>query len=141
MDANEYPRTRGDRWQDHATCAVEKIPLAVFYPPPGAINKEARAACQRCPVRHECLEDDLSTYHPYGIFSGFRAGLTANERQKLRAKRGNRTNRASPTPAACGNDGGYKRHRRLGEDVCDACREAHRIVNAKWRDARRGVAS
>lgn len=142
MDANEYPRTRGDRWQDHATCAIEKIPLAVFYPPPGDNRgaDAAKAICARCPVRHDCLDDEMGTDHPFGLMYGVRGGLTVTERRNLRARR-NGGPRRPPTPAKCGEDAGYQKHRRLQEDPCPACLQAHRLESAKWRDSRRGVAS
>lgn len=36
------------------------------------------------------------------------------------------------TLSPCGTRTAYKRHRRHGEDPCDACREASRIANRKY---------
>lgn len=33
--------------------------------------------------------------------------------------------------AQCGTRSGYNRHKRLNEDVCDSCREATRLANAR----------
>ncbi len=33
--------------------------------------------------------------------------------------------RGQKPPAKCGTTSGYRRHRRLGEPACDACRAAH----------------
>lgn len=37
--------------------------------------------------------------------------------------------------AACGTDGGYRRHLRRGESTCEPCREAHRLDTAARRRA------
>lgn len=46
--------------------------------------------------------------------------------RKWRAARGARTGAHGPAPTApCGSASGYKGHKRRGEDVDDACREAY----------------
>ena len=40
---------------------------------------------------------------------------------------------APPRTARCGTDAGYKRHRKLGQDACDACRQAHADYNRGYR--------
>lgn len=40
--------------------------------------------------------------------------------------------------ARCGTDSGYKRHRRLGEPTCEACRAAH---SRAVQDSKRRVAA
>ena len=68
-------------WLDRATCRVEKIPPAVFFPPRGDVRKfaAAKAVCARCPVTAECLADEVAAY---GIRSGIRGGLGAQERKE-----------------------------------------------------------
>jgi hypothetical protein len=42
--------------------------------------------------------------------------------------------------AVCGSDGGYYRHLRLGQETCQACRDAH-AAKDRERVARRGLVS
>lgn len=44
---------------------------------------------------------------------------------------------ARPVRSECGTDGGYQRHHRLGEPVCDACAVAHRAYMREYMAARR----
>lgn len=46
----------------------------------------------------------------------------------------------APRVARCGTPGGYGRHRRQGEEICDPCRDAHRSYMREYMRAwRSGV--
>lgn len=89
-------------WMEHAVCRVERVPVEVFFPRmaknggPAAAAVERRACaqaksiCARCPVRLQCLKDDLAhgslsdgRYRFFGVFGG----LTPSERKAI-ARRG-----------------------------------------------------
>lgn len=69
-------------WTLEAACA-EADP-EVFFPPGWSrrSQNEAKKLCYDCPVRMECLTDNLEV--PYGIFGG----LNERERWRLRGKGG-----------------------------------------------------
>lgn len=73
----------------------------VFYPEPGTGRptkdpyQEAKEICARCPLTAECLQDALTDTVQWG----YRAGMTPEQRQALKSKRGRPTNRFNPTPA------------------------------------------
>lgn len=50
--------------------ACRGMPLARFYPPPGAATAAALAVCARCPVRVECDHHARTTGEEYGIWGG-----------------------------------------------------------------------
>lgn len=78
--------TRWDDWTHAAACAGEMG--TSFYPPMRPEKKSARAAreqrakavCERCTVRQECLDYAIEHNERYGIWGG----LTDNERRNLR---------------------------------------------------------
>lgn len=41
------------------------------------------------------------------------------------------------TPAECGTESGYSKHRRAKEPTCDACKRAHADMMTAWRKRRR----
>ena len=80
------PITDEPRWQAEAACHGDMG--SIFYPPLRGERKVARlsrerrakALCQVCPVRAECLEWALQHNERYGIWGG----LTDVERRELR---------------------------------------------------------
>ena len=51
---------------------------------------------------------------------------TADQQRRWRASKGARTGAPGPAPSApCGTVSAYKRHKRNGEPVDDACRQAY----------------
>jgi hypothetical protein len=73
-------------WRHRANCRDEEPEL--FFPvgtagPALRQTEEAKAVCRGCPVREDCLSWALQ-HQPYGIAGG----LTEDERQKLKVKRG-----------------------------------------------------
>ena len=65
-------------WQQHALCA-QTDPEA-FFPEKGGSTREAKAVCQSCEVREECLEYALANDERFGIWGG----LSERERRRLR---------------------------------------------------------
>lgn len=64
-------------WQAHGLCRT--IDSGVFFPPAHfehkpereAREKRAKAICNECPVRPECLDWALSTKEPHGVWGGY----------------------------------------------------------------------
>ena len=68
-DAAQYARIDGPlAWQQHALCA-QTDPEA-FFPEKGGSTREAKAVCQACQVREECLEYALANDERFGIWGG-----------------------------------------------------------------------
>lgn len=82
--APEYDRAPS--WRDEAAC--KGVGPEPFFPPGDGVNysmyAEARSYCNVCPVIHECLEDALAMRWRD---EGFRAGLTARQRDEMRRAR------------------------------------------------------
>ena len=69
-------------WMKEALCA--QVDPALWFPEKGGSNKTARAICQQCPVRAECLEYSLSLEdNPWGIWGG----TSMRDRYELRRAR------------------------------------------------------
>ncbi len=65
-------------WQRDALCA-QTDPEA-FFPEKGGSTREAKAVCQSCTVRAQCLEYALANDERFGIWGG----LSERERRKIR---------------------------------------------------------
>ena len=82
-DAVQYARIDGPlAWQQHALCA-QTDPEA-FFPEKGGSTREAKAVCQACQVREECLEYALANDERFGIWGG----MSERERRRLRRMAG-----------------------------------------------------
>lgn len=68
-------------WRASALCAQTDTRL--FYPEHGEPVSKAKAVCQACPVRIECLEDALDRHERFGVWGG----LTEKERRPIREAR------------------------------------------------------
>ena len=80
------PKSAGD-WREEALCMRLGVPTDIFFDGPMYDPKTAKKLCASCPVRLECLEDQLQyeargTAQSAGIFGG----LTASQRAPLRKK-------------------------------------------------------
>jgi hypothetical protein len=72
-------------WRARAACKGPET--ALFFPPSNAERRDdrdrrearAKAICQGCPVRRECLEHALKVGEPHGIWGG----LNETERRGL----------------------------------------------------------
>ncbi len=68
-------------WYTKANCMG--IDPDLFFPERGASVREAKAVCNACAVKEECLEYALRTGERFGIWGG----MSERERRKLRRKR------------------------------------------------------
>jgi len=68
-------------WMRRANCRGLNPDL--FYPRRGESAEEAKAVCDGCEVRAECLEHALATGEKYGVWGG----LAERPRRRLRAAR------------------------------------------------------
>jgi len=68
-------------WYTKANCAG--VDPDLFFPERGASVREAKAVCNACAVREECLEYALKTGERFGIWGG----MSERERRKLRKQR------------------------------------------------------
>ena len=102
-------------WRDDAACLGADPDL--FFPPPGPYGaEEAKAICQGCPVRAECLDYAVTTAQKYGIWGG----TNEQERRQIRKQRGLIVR---PEPA-CGTIAGYRRHQNRNQPTCTECKAA-----------------
>lgn len=68
-------------WQLLANCLG--VDPDLFFPERGASTKEAKAVCQGCVVREECLEYAIAHGEKFGIWGG----LSERERRRIRRQR------------------------------------------------------
>lgn len=68
-------------WQRQANCLGVHPDL--FFPERGASTKEAKAVCEECVVRDDCLEFALRNGEKFGIWGG----LSERERRRIRRDR------------------------------------------------------
>ncbi len=66
-------------WQDHANCSGADHDL--FFPQPGASTRKAKAICEACEVKAECLEFAITQGER---IIGIWGGLSERERRKIR---------------------------------------------------------
>ena len=66
-------------WHNRAAC--RGLDTTVFYPEPEEEGADAKAVCDRCPVRMPCLEWALSHREKEGVWGG------CNERERRRILR------------------------------------------------------
>lgn len=84
-------------WQNQALCSEDNTTTELFFPIQGQASGQkarAKAICQQCPVREECLTYALTVptldihngdaHWVHGIWGG----TTPMERKQLRAERG-----------------------------------------------------
>jgi len=67
-------------WQGSALCA--EVDPDMWFPDAGGASKEylaAKALCQRCPIRAQCLAFALEHHEDHGIWGG----LAPSERRAL----------------------------------------------------------
>lgn len=68
-------------WQTEANCLG--VDADLFFPERGASTKEAKAVCQGCEVKNDCLEYALKNGEKFGIWGG----LSERERRRIRRVR------------------------------------------------------
>lgn len=107
-------------WRDQAACAGHDTALFFDHKPARAL-----AICHTCPVRVECLDDELETMRAGVLTAGVRGGTLPAERHNL-------IGRTYPH----GTNSGYHAHRRNRETACPDCLRAHREHARRWEAAR-----
>jgi WhiB family redox-sensing transcriptional regulator len=81
-------------WQMLSNCLG--VDPDLFFPERGASTKDAKAVCQGCIVREDCLEYALTNREKFGIWGG----LSERERRRIRRERAQaRTMTAQPQTA------------------------------------------
>ncbi len=68
-------------WQMLSNCLG--VDPDLFFPERGASTKDAKAVCQGCVVREDCLEYALTNREKFGIWGG----LSERERRRIRRER------------------------------------------------------
>lgn len=68
------------QWQGKARCL--EVDPEIFFPERGGSSKAARAVCNECEVRAQCLNYALSNREQFGIWGG----TSERERRKLRKR-------------------------------------------------------
>lgn len=71
----------GPEWKQRALCM--EVDPELFYPEKGSSTKSAKAMCQLCDVREDCLAYALEKQERFGVWGG----LSDRERRRLE-KRG-----------------------------------------------------
>lgn len=77
-------------WRDQAACARPDIPTESFYPVKGKDGNEAKAICEACPVRSECLEYAITNNEAIGVWGG----ASRTERRRIVRERAKAAPRA-----------------------------------------------
>jgi len=62
-------------WHDLAAC--KGMPSDLFFPPRGGTSIPAKAICEQCAVKQECLDDALD----HGLKQGVWGGTTERQRR------------------------------------------------------------
>jgi len=107
-------------WRDDALC-TGLYKTMDFHSRKARDVAAAKAVCQDCPVRSECLEEAL--LWPRYQDQGVRGGLSEGERVRLRQGLGRKNSHGIDH----GTTAGYRAHKRRGEDACPSCLEAERL--------------
>lgn len=112
-------------WRAEAACAGHD--RALWFPVGRGMHPyaAARAICEGCVVREQCLAEALALPAGYDA-DGMFGGLTPEERAKMRDRR----LRLAEIPH--GTAAGYKAEIRRGVAHCQACRDAHRRYQAGY---------
>lgn len=68
-------------WQDYANCRGADADL--FFPERGASTRKAKAICNACDVKAECLDFAIIQGEKFGIWGG----MSERERRRVRRQR------------------------------------------------------
>ncbi|MDQ3065137.1 MAG: WhiB family transcriptional regulator [bacterium] len=77
----ENTESSGYNWQERASC--RGVDLDIFFPERGANALAAKAVCDNCIVREDCLEFAVQNNEKFGIWGG----LSERERRRIRRQR------------------------------------------------------
>lgn len=125
-----------DDWRSRAACrSMDPAEIdRIFYPEVKLGHntdvRAARAICDTCPVREECLQYAIAAGEEWGIW----AGLTTHQRRTIRMSRGLATQRTCALPSC-----GRSFQRPPGKKSRYCCPECAAIARAagKERDRQR----
>lgn len=68
-------------WLKDATCASDPALHLLFFVDAGhSLSDEARAMCESCPVRKQCLSH---SYEPVAYTAGYFGGLSPSQRKSM----------------------------------------------------------
>ena len=73
----------GVEWRYQARCSTSRGTLSLFFSDHRFDQRAALRICQSCPVRQQCLKDELT--YPASEQHGVRGGLTALARRSVLA--------------------------------------------------------
>lgn len=124
-------------WRDDALCA--EVGIDLFFPEKGEPTKDAKAVCQLCPVRSECLQYALQNDERFGIWGG----MSEQERHQIQPLR--RARRTDLADNLCRRglhimEGANLAVNRNGSRRCVACKRVQEVDrNARRRAARSGA--
>ena len=139
-DLPTFPAT-DQTWRTEAACRGMDT-VAVFFPARGQNGKvaAAKAICEGCPVKAECLTEAMVDPMNSGIW-----GATSHRQRRAIRSANNPGHTPARKPIAHGTVSGYESHQRRRESPCDDCRDAynthHRDAVRKRRAARTATAT
>lgn len=107
--------TTTDNWQHRAAC--RGLDPDLFFPEVGSTGTEARAVCNTCPVRAQCLDDAINRDEKFGIWGG----MAHLERRAETRRRGGRTREREITH---GTLAGHRTRSKQPDGPCPICRDA-----------------
>ena len=91
-----------------------------------AAIQHAKALCHTCPAQAACLELAMRNEHGNAKGrDGIYGGTTPAERARM--------DRGKPRPVSHGTEGGYRTHKRRGEEPCPECVQGNQETRAQWR--------
>lgn len=111
-------------WREDAACRNSDLGTDAWYA--YGLDKtttwdpyaDARAVCRICPVAGPCLDFALARDGESGMWGG----MTPAERTALAM--GDLTPTLRSNATTCGTLSGYRKHQRLEQEPCEACRDA-----------------
>jgi len=68
-------------WQEYANCLG--VDPDLFFPERGASTREAKAVCNGCVVRDDCLDYALTNGEKFGVWGG----MSERQRRRIRSQR------------------------------------------------------
>lgn len=110
-------------WHKQAECQHHDPNM--WFPTDDRFEQEnvarAKTICRSCPVINECAEWGVR-HENYGIWGG----MTANELDAERKRRGVKRDPLDSRLEPCGTPAAARRHGRRGEEVCALCKDGER---------------
>lgn len=105
----------------------------VMYPGRGGDFERAKAICDGCVHKAECLDFALENFEKFGIWGG------VSQRQLARLRRERGIKAPLGRPINHGTAGGYLAHYRRDEKPCIACIRGNSVYQREREEARAGA--